>query len=73
MEEEYRAISNFHRYINIVESRVLCTPPKIQCIDDSGIHKFDTEMENVSIGLAQDLMVDSQGQENKRWIHNIYR
>ena len=58
MEEEYRTSSNFHRYINIVESRVTCTPPAIQCRYDLGIHEFDIEMENVSIGLAQDLMMD---------------
>ena len=29
LEEEYRTSSNFHRYINIVESRVPCAPPTI--------------------------------------------
>ena len=57
MEEEYRTSSNFHRYINIVESRVPCSPPTIQCRDDSGIHEFDRAMANVSIGLAQYLML----------------
>ena len=47
-----------HRYINTVESRVPCTPPTIQFRDDSVIHDFDRSMENVSIGLSQDLMVD---------------
>ena len=58
MEEEYMTSSNFHRYINIVESRVPCAPPTIHCMDDLVIHEFDREMANVSIGLAQDLMVD---------------
>ena len=30
----------------------------IQCIYDSRIHEFDRSMANVSIGLAQDLMVE---------------
>ena len=58
MEEEYRKSSKFHRYINIVEIRVPCAPPTIQCIDDSVIHEFDRAMEKFSIGLYQDLMVD---------------
>ena len=58
MEEDYRTSSNFHGYINIVETRVPCAPPTIQCRYDSGIHEFDIAMENVSIGLSQDLMVD---------------
>ena len=58
IEEEYRTSSNFHWYINIFDSRVPCAPPEIQCRYDSGIHEFDIAMENFSIGLAQDLMVD---------------
>ena len=58
IEEEYRKSSNFHRYINIVESRVPCAPPTIHCRDDSGIHEFDREMQNFPIELDQDLMVD---------------
>ena len=58
MEEEYRTSSNFHRYINIGDSRVPCAPPTIQCRDYLGIHEFDISMANVSIGLDQDLMVD---------------
>ena len=58
MEEEYRTSSKFHRYINSVESRVPRAPPTIQCIYDSVIHEFDRSMENVSIRLAQDFMVD---------------
>ena len=45
MEEDYRTSSNLHRYINIVESRILIVPPTIQCIYDSGIHYFDGEMD----------------------------
>ena len=58
MEEEYRKSSNFHRYINIVESRVPCTPPTIQYRYYLVIHEFDREMANVSIGMAQELMVE---------------
>ena len=58
MEEEYRTNSNLHQYINIVENRFPCAPPTIQFIDNSVIHEFDRSMENFSIGLAQDLMVD---------------
>ena len=57
MDEDYRTISNFYQYVNIVESRVPCAPPTIQCRDYSGIHKFGRSMENVSIGMAQYLMV----------------
>ena len=59
MEEEYRNSSNIHRYINIVNIRAPCAPLMIKCIDDSVIHEFDRSMENVSIGLDHDLMVDS--------------
>ena len=58
MEEEYRTSSNFHRYINIFESRFPCAPPIIHCRYDLGIHEFNRTMENVSIGLAHDFMVD---------------
>ena len=58
MYEEYRKSSNFHCCINIVKIRIPSAPPTIQCIYDSGVHKFDIEMENVSIGIAQELMVD---------------
>ena len=57
MEEEYRKSSNFHRYINIVESRSPCAPLTIQCRDDSEIHEFDRSMATVSIGLDQYSMV----------------
>ena len=57
MVEEYRTSSNFHQYINIVESRFPCAPPTIQCRYDSGINELYIAMENVSIGMAQDLMV----------------
>ena len=49
MEEEYRTGSNFHLYINIVESRVLCAPTMVQCRYDSGIHEFDKSMEIFSL------------------------
>ena len=58
MEEEHRTSSIFHRYINIVDRRVPSTPPNIQCRDYLVIHEFDIAMQNVSIGLSQDLMVD---------------
>ena len=58
MEEEYRTSSNIHWFINIVDIRVPCAPPTIQCRDDPGINELDIAMANVSIGLAQDLMVD---------------
>ena len=58
MEEEYSTSSNFHRYVNIVESRVRCAPPIIHCRYDLGIHEFNRAMANVSIGLAHDFMVD---------------
>ena len=35
MEEEYRTSSNFHQYINIVDSRFTCTPTTIECRYDS--------------------------------------
>ena len=51
-------ISNFHHYINIVESRISSSPPTIQCINDSEIHCFDREMVDLSIGLSQYLMME---------------
>ena len=42
IEEEYRTSSNYHQYINIVESRVPCAPPMIQCRYDSVIYEFDS-------------------------------
>ena len=57
-EEEYRTNSIFHRYINIVQRRFPCAPPRIKFRDDSGINAFDIAMANVSNGLAQDLMVE---------------
>ena len=58
VEEEYRTISNFHCYINIVESRIPSAPPTIQWRDESEIHKFDITVANISIGLDQALLVD---------------
>ena len=37
---------------------MISAPPNIQCGYDSGIHKFYIAMENVSIGLAYDLIID---------------
>ena len=58
MEQKYKSSSIFHQCINIVESRVPCAPPTIQCRYNLVIRYFGREMGNVSIGLAQDLMVD---------------
>ena len=58
MEEEYMKRSKIHCYINIVESIITSAPPTIQCRYDLLIHEFDIKMANVSIRLAQDLMVD---------------
>ena len=58
MEEEYRTRSNFHRYINIIESRIPITPPTIQCIDESSLTYFDGSMGKKIIGTAQELVVD---------------
>ena len=58
MEENYRTRSNFHRYINIVKIKILGAPPTNQCRYDLRVNNFDIEMENVSIGISQDLMVD---------------
>ena len=49
---------NSHQYINIVESRVTCSPPTIQCRDYSVIHEFDISMSKFSIGMFQGMMVD---------------
>ena len=58
MKEEYRISSNFHCYINIVERIIKGAPTTIQCRDKSGIHEFDIEMENVSIGIDNEFMLD---------------
>ena len=58
MEEDYRTSSDFHCYINIVEIIKPSAPPTMQCRYDLGISEFDMEMENFSIGLSQDFMVD---------------
>ena len=57
MEKEYRTSLNLHQCINIVDRRVPCVPPTIQCRYDSGIHEFDRAMTNFSIGLSQELML----------------
>ena len=53
MEEECRTSSNFHCYINIVESIIPGATPSVQCRENSGIHDFGRAMGNVSIGLDQ--------------------
>ena len=58
MDEEYRTSLNFHQYIDIVENRAPCAPLTIQCRDDSLINEFDRAMSNISIGLAQELMME---------------
>ena len=58
MEEEYKTISNVHRFANIFVGIITSTPLTIQCIDESGIHEFDRVISNVSIGLSQYLVVD---------------
>ena len=57
MEEEQR-INMFNlRSIDQVRSQTPCYPPVIYIQDDMAIHNFDSAMANVSIGLAQYLMV----------------
>ena len=58
MEEEYMKRSKIHCYVTIVEIIITSAPPTIQCRYDLLIHEFDIKMANVSIRLAQDLMVD---------------
>ena len=58
MEEEYSTSSKFHHYINIFESRIPSVPPTIQCRYDWILYDLDIEMENVSIRLDQDLMME---------------
>ena len=54
---QWRVITGQYSYINIFESTIPCAPTNFQCRDDSGIHKFDRAMSNVSVGLSHDLMV----------------
>ena len=46
------------RSTNQVRSQTPCDPPVTYIKDDMAIHDFDIAMVNVSIGLAQDLMLD---------------
>ena len=46
------------RLINQVRSQTPCAPPVTYIQDDMAIHDFDIVMVNVSIRLAQDIMVD---------------
>ena len=58
MEEDQRSNMFNIRSINKVRSETPCDPP-VTCIqDDMSIHDFNRVMENVSIRLAQDFMVD---------------
>ena len=58
MEEECSTISKCYCYFNIAEIRIQGTPPTIQCRNDLGVYEFDRAMENISIGIAQELKVD---------------
>ena len=58
MEEECRTSSNFHHYINIVESIISSAPPNIQCRNYLRIHYFDREMAVFPIAISQYLMVE---------------
>ena len=57
MGEEYRTSSNFYPHTNIFDSRIPCSLPSIQCRDDLGKHGFDIAIENVFIGISQELMM----------------
>ena len=58
MEEEQRRNVFNPRYINKVRFQTPCAPPVTYIQDDMDIHDFDREMVNVSIRVAQDIMVD---------------
>ena len=58
METEYRTSSKFHRYINIVESRVPSAPSYIQRKYDLELYEFGITMEKLSIGLSQEVLVE---------------
>ena len=47
------------RLINKVRSQTPCDPPVTYIQDDMDIHDFYRAMVNLSIGLAQDLIMDS--------------
>ena len=46
------------RTINQVRMQTPCAPPVTYIKDEIAIHDFNTDMVNISIRLAQDLMVD---------------
>ena len=58
MEEEYRTSPSSHRKINKIDIIIPSENPTIICKYVSGIHDFDKAMENVSIGLSQNFMVE---------------
>ena len=58
IDEEQRSNVFNLRSINQMRSKTPCATPVTYIQDDMTIHKFDWPMVNVSIGLAQDLMVD---------------
>ena len=58
MEKEKRSNVFNLRFINIVRSQTPCDPPITYIQDEMAIHDFDRAMVDVSIGLAQDLMMD---------------
>ena len=58
MEEGYRKSSKLHHYINIVENIIPSVHPTVQCRYNLEIYEFGIEMENVSSGISQDLMVE---------------
>ena len=58
MEEEQRSNMFNLRLINKMRSQTPCATPITYTQDEMIIHDFDRAMVNVSIWLAQDLMVD---------------
>ena len=57
--EEYQRSNVFNlSSINQLRSQTLCYPPVTHIQDDVAIHDFDIAIVNVSIRIAQDLMVD---------------
>ena len=58
MEKEYMKRSKINCYVTIFDRIITSTPPTILCRYDLLIHEFDIAMANVSIRLAQDLMID---------------
>ena len=56
-EDQRRNVFNF-RSINQTRSQTPYYPPVTHIQKDMTIHNFDRDIVNVSIGFAQDLMVD---------------